>query len=130
ALGLSGLIGFDFMIEAATGNAYMIEMNPRNTPICAVRLNPPHDLAEALVARLANRSLRERPPRTERDIIVYFPDTWRRDPSSHFLRSGYHDVPWEQPALVRTLMRAELRERYWIMRQARKLWLWATASDT
>ncbi|HVY14989.1 MAG TPA: ATP-grasp domain-containing protein, partial [Rhodopila sp.] len=47
ALGLSGLIGFDFMIEAATGNAYMIEMNPRNTPICAVRLNPPHDLAEA-----------------------------------------------------------------------------------
>ena len=40
ALGLTGLVGFDFMIEAATGAAYLIEMNPRCTPICAVRMGP------------------------------------------------------------------------------------------
>jgi hypothetical protein len=123
ALGLSGMIGFDFMIEAATGDAYLIEMNPRNTPICAVRLGPGRDLAEALVARLAARPVRERPARTERDIVVFFPDTWRADPANHFLHSGYHDVPWEQPELVRVLMEPERRERYWVLRLLRRLWL-------
>lgn len=123
ALGLSGMIGFDFMIEAATGAAYLIEMNPRNTPICAVRLGSGRDLAEALVARLESRPMRERPPRTERDIVVFFPDTWKEDPANHFLRSGYHDVPWEQPKLVRVLMQPERRERYWVLRLLRRLWL-------
>jgi hypothetical protein len=123
ALGLSGMIGFDFMIEAATGNAYLIEMNPRNTPICAVRLGPGRDLAEALVARLASRPVRERPPHTERDIVVFFPDTWREDPANHFLHTGYHDVPWEQPALVRVLMQPERRDRYVILRLLRRAWL-------
>jgi formate-dependent phosphoribosylglycinamide formyltransferase (GAR transformylase) len=130
ALGISGLVGFDFMIEAATGHAYMIEMNPRNTPICAIRLASPRDLPEALTARIAGRSLHERPPRTERDIIVFFPDTWRRDPSNQFLHSGFHDVPWEQPELVRVLMRPEMRDRYWIMRLARKAWLKAAAASS
>ena len=123
ALGLSGMIGFDFMIEAATGAAYLIEMNPRNTPICAIRLGPGRDLAEALVARLASRPVRERPPRTERDIVVFFPDTWREDPASNLLHTGYHDVPWEQPELVRVLMLPELRDRYWIFRTLRRMWL-------
>lgn len=123
ALGLSGMIGFDFMIEAATGAAYLIEMNPRNTPICAVGLGPGRDLAEALVAQLASRPARERPPKTERDIIVFFPDTWREDPASHFLHSEYHDVPWEQPELVRVLMLPERRERYRILRLLRRGWL-------
>jgi carbamoylphosphate synthase large subunit len=121
ALGLSGLIGFDFMIEAATEAAYLIEMNPRNTPICAIRLGPGRDLPEALVAQLASRPVRERPARTDRDIIAFFPDTWQLDPASSFLQSGYHDVPWEQPALVRILLKPELRDRFWIMRKLSQL---------
>lgn len=127
ALGISGLVGFDFMIAAATGVAYLIEMNARNTPICAVRLGVNRDLAGALVARLAGTMARERPTRTDRDIIVFFPDTWRVDPSSQFLSTGYHDVPWEQPDLVRYLIRPEVRERYWVMRMLRRAWLKATA---
>jgi hypothetical protein len=123
ALGLSGMIGFDFMIEAATGAAYLIEMNPRNTPICALRLGPGRDLAEALVARIAGRPVRERPPRTERDMVVFFPDTWQEDPASHFLHSGFHDVPWEQPDLVRVLMLPNRRDRYRVWRLLRRLWL-------
>jgi hypothetical protein len=123
ALGLSGMIGFDFMIEAATGAAYLIEMNPRNTPICAVRLGPGRDLAEALVARISGRPVRERAPRTERDIVVFFPDTWHDDPASHFLNNGYHDVPWEQPDLLRALMLPDRRERYGIFRVLRRVWL-------
>jgi hypothetical protein len=122
ALGLTGLVGFDFMIEAATGAAYLIEMNPRCTPVCTVRLGPGRDLAEALVARLAHRSPRERPAKTERDILVFFPDTWQVDPSNPFLHTGYHDVPWEQPNLVRLLMRPPLRDRYGVMRMLRRVW--------
>jgi hypothetical protein len=123
ALRLSGLIGFDFMIEAATGAAWLIEMNPRNTPICALRLGPGRDLAEALVARVAGRTPRDRPRRIDSDVVVYFPDTWRQDPSNVLLHREYHDVPWEQPALVRVLMKAERRERYWIFRTLRRFWL-------
>lgn len=122
ALNLSGLIGFDFMIEAATGAAYLIEMNPRNTPICALRLSHGRDLPEALLARVAGRPRRERPARTERDIIVSFPETWMLDPTNNFLRSGFHDVPWEQPALVRKLLQPERRERYLVFRLLRKAW--------
>jgi hypothetical protein len=123
ALRLSGLIGFDFMIEAATGAAWLIEMNPRSTPICALRLGPGRDLAEALVARLADRKIRDRPSRIDSDVVVFFPDTWQQDPSNALLHSGYHDVPWEQPALVRLLMKPERRERYWVFRMLRRLWL-------
>jgi len=129
ALGLSGMIGFDFMIEAATGAAYLIEMNPRNTPICAVRLGPGRDLAEALVARLASRPVRERTARTERDIVVFFPDTWSDDPASPYLHSEYHDVPWEQPKLVRLLMQPERRERYGVLRVLRRVWLAMNKGD-
>jgi hypothetical protein len=129
ALGLSGMVGFDFMIEAATGAAYLIEMNPRNTPICAVRLGPGRDLAEALVARLAARPLRERPPHTERDIVVFFPDTWQEDPANRFLHTGYHDVPWQEPKLVRVLMQPERRERYTILRLLRRFWLAVNDGD-
>lgn len=123
ALGLSGMIGFDFMLEASTGAAYLIEMNPRNTPICALRPGPSHDLAEALIARIAGRPARTRPPRTLRDVVAFFPDTWRADPANQFLRSGFHDVPWEYPELVRRLMQRERRERYWTTRLLRKIWL-------
>jgi hypothetical protein len=58
-----------------------------------------------------------------RDILVFFPDTWQVDPSSEFLHTGFHDVPWEQPELVRVLMQPELRERYWLTRKLRQAWL-------
>ena len=123
ALGLSGMIGFDFMIEAATGAALLIEMNPRNTPICAIRLGPGRDLAGALVARLSGRPICDRPARTERDVVVFFPDTWQEDPGSHFLHSGYHDVPWDQPDLLRALMVPPRRDRYRAWRMLRRAWL-------
>lgn len=119
-LGLSGLVGFDFMIEASTGTPYMIEMNPRCTPIATVRLGPGRDLTAALVQQLTGGPPRERPAVTERDIIVFFPHTWEFTPDSPFLHTGYHNVPWEQPALVRALVRAERRERSWILRHLRK----------
>ncbi len=121
ALGLSGMVGFDFMIERASGKAYLIEMNPRNTPICAVRLGGNRDLPEALAARIAGRPVRQRPVRADRDVIAFFPDAWREDPANHLLYHGYHDVPWDEPELIRRLMEPERRDRYRIYRWLRRL---------
>jgi formate-dependent phosphoribosylglycinamide formyltransferase (GAR transformylase) len=123
SLGMSGLVGFDFMVETETGVPYMIEMNPRNTPICHVRLGGTHDLVEALVARAAGRLPVPYPPVTEHDIIVFFPHTWKADPTSPYLHIGYHDIPWDEPSLVRELVKPHMRERYWIMRLLRRIWL-------
>jgi len=120
-LGLSGLIGFDFMIDAATGFSYLIEMNPRVTPICTIPLGRGHDLPESFVACLAGRTPQDRPPRTDQEIIVYFPGTWQQDPSNHLLQTGFHDVPWDEPELVRRLMKANAVDRYWVLRQVRQI---------
>ena len=95
ALGFTGLVGFDFMIEAATGAAYLIEMNPRCTPICAVPLGPGRDLAEALAARLAHRAPRERPAKTERDILRLLPGHLAAAPRTPFTPPPPLPPPWD-----------------------------------
>jgi ATP-grasp domain len=120
-LGLSGLIGFDFMIETATGAARLIEMNPRNTPVCHINLGPGHDLVGALTAALSGREKPNNVAVTSNDIIALFPDAWMADSESRFLYTGYHDVPWEEPALINELLKPKVRDRLWITRQVRKL---------
>jgi len=112
-LGLSGLYGFDFMLEAHTGNAYLIEMNPRATQVGHLALGPGKDLPAALYAALSGNMVRPALKVTETDTIVLFPQEWVRDPASKFLRLGYHDVPWEEPELVDDCIRKSRIQRAW-----------------
>ena len=99
-LKLSGMHGFDFMLEAHTGNAYLIEINPRATQVGHLALGPGRDLPAALYSALSGEPLHAAPKVTENDTITLFPQEWWRDPSSPYLTSGYHDVPWEAPELL------------------------------
>jgi hypothetical protein len=99
-LKLSGIHGFDFMLEGQTGKAYLIEINPRATQIGHLTLGPGRDLPAALKAVLTSDAIRYAPKPTESDVVVLFPQEWMRDPESAFIRSEYHDVPWEEPELV------------------------------
>lgn len=100
-LNLSGMVGLDFMLEEQTGNAYLIEINPRATQVGHLALGPGRDLPAALYAALTGETIREAPKVTENKVIALFPPEWKRNPDSAYLRSGYHDVPWEEPELVR-----------------------------
>jgi ATP-grasp domain len=100
-LDLSGLHGFDFILDEQTGNAHLIEMNPRATQVGHLTLGPGRDLPAALYAAASGMPLRTAPRITENDTIALFPQEWIRNRASAFLESGYHDVPWEQPELVR-----------------------------
>src|SRR5580698_68669 len=103
-LNLSGIHGLDFMLEAQTGNAYLIEMNPRATQVGHLTLGPGRDLPAALFAALSGEPVREAERVTENDTIVLFPHEWKRNPDSAFLQTGYHDIPWEEPELVRNCL--------------------------
>lgn len=112
-LNLSGMHGFDFMIEAGTGNAYLIEINPRATQIGHLALGPGRDLPASLYAAMAGKAVQAAPKVTENDTITLFPQEWIRDPGSPYLRSGYHDVPWQQSELVRFCLGQGSKQRAW-----------------
>jgi hypothetical protein len=35
------------------------------------------------------------------DTVVLFPREWQRSPTSEWLKTGHHDVPWDDPAVLR-----------------------------
>lgn len=109
-LNLSGLHGFDFMIEAQSGNAYLIEINPRTTQVGHLRLGAGRDLPAALHAAICGTAIGETVKVTDNDTIALFPQEWLRNPASAFLESGFHDVPWQEADLVRLSLR---KERKW-----------------
>ena len=88
------------MLEASTGHAYLIEVNPRSTQVGHLSLGAGHDLPAALYAALSGKAVPTSPKVTEKDTVALFPQEWIRDPESPFLRSAYHDVPWEEPELI------------------------------
>ena len=104
-LNLSGLHGFDFMLESGTGNAYLIEINPRATQVGHLTLGPGRDLPAALYAAVSGETYQAAPRLTESDTIALFPGEWLRNPESAFLRAAYHDVPWREPQLIRAGVR-------------------------
>jgi hypothetical protein len=119
-LKLSGFYGFDFMLEADTGNAYLIEVNPRSTQVGHLSLGAGHDLPAALYAALSGKTVEPSPKVTEKDTVALFPQEWIRDPESPFLRSAYHDVPWEEPELIRDCVSHRRKQSAWYSRSERK----------
>ncbi|HEV2172284.1 MAG TPA: ATP-grasp domain-containing protein, partial [Nitrospira sp.] len=99
-LSLSGFHGLDFILEASSGNAYLIEINSRTTQVGHLALGPGRNLPAALYAAITGKNTETGAKVTERDTIALFPQEWKRDPRSPYLSSGYHDVPWQEPLLV------------------------------
>jgi ATP-grasp domain len=107
-LELSGMHGLDFMLEADTGAAYLIEMNPRCTQLGHLPMAGGCDLAGVLSQKLGASSppaAEQRSGLREGETIAFFPKTFFWDPKSRYLREGYHDVPWEEPALLKELLK-------------------------
>jgi len=101
-LGLSGFFGLDFVIQDGTNEVFLIEMNPRCTPLCHLQLGKGRDLVGALYAQLSGLPLRDNPPVTENDLIAYFPQAWAS--KSELLESSFQDIPQDEPDLVKELL--------------------------
>jgi hypothetical protein len=96
---LSGLQGFDFIIDERSGATKLIEINPRATQISHFNLGPGRDLAAALFEALSGRSAAWRPPIQSADISL-FPGEWRRNSQSRYLTSTFHDAPYDDVDLA------------------------------
>jgi hypothetical protein len=111
--GLSGLVGFDFVLQHETGDPYLVEMNPRATQSDHLQLGPGRDLPAALRAALSGDPCAVTRRATSKEVIAYFPQEWRRDPASPFLQSAHHDVPWEEPDLIRAAILEPFVAKAW-----------------
>jgi hypothetical protein len=101
-LRLSGFFGLDFMIEDGTNTAYLIEMNPRTTPPCHLRLGSGRDLAGALWSQLAGKPLPDDPAATEANTIAYFPQAMNMNQDG--LPNCFFDIPQGEPELAQELL--------------------------
>ena len=100
-LRLSGICGLDFMIQAASKAPYLMEVNPRATHTCHLALGRSHDIPGAIYSALSGEPAREVTDPIASKTIVLFPNAWQLALDIQVLRTAYHDVPWEEAALVR-----------------------------
>lgn len=103
-LQLSGFVGFDFILDSKN-DAWLIEMNPRVTPICHLQLADGTSLPATIFSKMAALPVAPKPPIVSGDTVVLFPGgLWQsnrsRSLSSVYL-SSFHDVPWDEPELIR-----------------------------
>lgn len=99
-LGFSGLCGFDFMIDAANGDSYLIEMNARATQTCSFPLGPQRDLISSFCTALSGQSFSDSAMQFTGDTIALFPMAWSGDTASDLFRSAFPDLPVDEPELV------------------------------
>lgn len=112
-LNISGLNGFDFLLAKDNEKPFLIEMNPRATQVGHLPLGPGRDLPSALTAAVSGKTIPETRKITENSTIALFPQEWFRNPQSTFLSSAYHDIPWEEPDLIRDCLRSSRKWNDW-----------------
>jgi thioesterase domain-containing protein len=110
-LNLSGLFGLDFILDAETGEAQLIEINPRATPTAHLTGLAGVDPITALAARLGAATPPRGRPTEPGEVVALFPHEMIRDARSPLLTAARHDVPWSSPALVRLGLRQLGRRR-------------------
>jgi biotin carboxylase len=107
--GLNGYAGFDYIIDAQDC-ARFIEINPRIMPTGHFDECFGVDLTGAFLAGIRGAP----PPPVHEPLnryVALFPNEWMRDPDSVFLRTGIHDVPWHDPAVLAAMIDKALMMR-------------------
>ena len=120
-LELSGFFGLDYVMEAGTGRAHLIELNARCTQLGHLILPEQGDLIGMLCAKLGASGGAESHIPIAGDTIALFPQALAWNPDSSYLATCHHDIPWTEPALVRELMRDSWAERQLVARVYHRL---------
>lgn len=116
-LKLSGFYGLDFILESGTGTPYLIEMNPRCTQLGHIEFPGEGSLAGVLSAVLSGdpRPLPQNP--VHDDTIALFPQALAAGKAClPYISANYHDVPADEPQLLRELMLKPWPQRQWAAR--------------
>lgn len=114
-LGLSGFLGLDFMVDDRTGDAFLIEMNPRITAPSRIRSADGSDPISAAAASFGC-PIPVGGLAASRALFAAFPLAWQSEPHDARLAACQDDVPWHEPAMVEESLKAIWPERGMIAR--------------
>jgi len=117
-LKLSGFYGMDFMMESGTGVPYLIEMNPRCTQLGHIEFAGDGCLAGVLSAVMRGEPpLAVQNPILVGEKIALFPQALAAGEACRpYIDTSYHDLPTEDPQLMRELTLESWPRRQWTAR--------------
>lgn len=103
--GITGFFSPEFVEDARTGRAYLLEVNR----VAGGAHQGSAFNADHWAAMHAALEGRPSPTRSDLDegeehVTVHFPQEWLRDPESHWLREYPVDVPWDEPKLIEAFL--------------------------
>jgi glutathione synthase/RimK-type ligase-like ATP-grasp enzyme len=111
-LGLSGFLGFDFILDAAD-NSWFLEMNPRTTPIC-IFCTQYDDLAGSLFFQIAGIEPKAASCLVDRDAFTLFPHETRQMLQLMPNLPSEKGAPDDEPEYVRLYRVPDSKIRDWI----------------
>lgn len=99
----SGFGSFDFILEEGSGSPYLLECNPRPTPVCHLGKLVGVDLGRAFLSLVTDDEQIEMDRSNnykEGFTVALFPQELNRDPKSKNVIKHYHDIPQDDPGLL------------------------------
>jgi predicted ATP-grasp superfamily ATP-dependent carboligase len=101
ALGATGFLSTQYIVDERTGEALLIEINRRMTPATHTARLVGVDLAAAFAAGFHGREWTGPldMPKERECTLALFPQEWLRDPESAELEAHPTDAPWDDPQL-------------------------------
>ena len=102
ALNLSGLCGFDFILDSKDGSAHLIDFNPRATQTCHLLSSERTRPVVSLAAKL-----RGLPPVVDDRLVPHpgpialFPHSLASQPNNSYSKYAETDLPTKSPELVK-----------------------------
>jgi hypothetical protein len=116
-LKLTGFYGLDYILESGTGTPFLIELNPRCTQLGHLELEGKGSLAGCLSAALRGEPSPEAQKPVSSNTIALFPQALAAGEACRaYIETGYHDIPSEEPRLVRELLLPSWPQRQWAAR--------------
>jgi len=105
--GMSGFFNMQYLVDGATGEAHLLEINRRLVTHMHLGERVGVDLAAALRRGLEgdipDSALAPDAARTD-DAIAIFPREWLRNPASPYLSRYPADIPWDEPELFAAML--------------------------
>lgn len=98
----TGFGSLEYMVEKKTQKLFVIELNPRPTPTCHMSSDiVTNDLCEMFYKGI--NSLPREFKKFTPYVVAMFPGEKRRDPHSPYLTENYHDIPLNDPELLKLI---------------------------
>jgi len=116
-LRLSGFFGLDFMLSDATGEPYLIEVNPRCTQMGHIQVAGRTDLAGLLWAQWTGRPEPEPGDEQLGKVVAFHPFVAERFPQNELLRKSRSDIAGDDLLVGNRVLRRQGALVGWLRRK-------------